>query len=359
MKKLLFVTGSYCRGKSGVSDYIYALSRFLHSKGFLCACVALNDGLVFDFRSIDPIPAAYKSFCLDEVIRDYSPEWISLQYVPYAFNAKGIPLNLLHLLSSQRQSLCWHVMAHELWVDPTNGIKNRLLSKVQREIFSKILDTIHPSVVHTTNYWYRDQLRGLGYPAAILPLFSNIPFVATTHVPPNANRAQWNFLLFGSINKDWRPEPLFHFIEQARRAHGVDLCRFVSVGNLPQSAIQLWDSFPSLGYAAFRFSRLGELSPEDASIQMQRADFGIAVTPSHLIGKSASAAAMHAHGLPIIINRLSEHCVDWQNHLKQTRHYILMDDTFIAQIGSATKFRPIDSLDAVADQFLTSLRQGV
>jgi hypothetical protein len=368
--KILFLSGSNNSQKSGVADYISCLisspaaqqvdclSLSLHEPSVSTTCPDLSTNSPTFIRYSASDPWSVKSQRLTKQIEKFSPDWISLQYVPYAFHRKGTPLGLLSCLSSVKSHSRWHVMAHELWVDPSAGMKNRLLSKVQREILRQLLRTLQPRAVHTSNFWYRDQLCGIGWPAEILPLFSSIPFAQGFGTQLVANRSEWIFLLFGSINAEWHPEPLLCSIEQARLAHGKDRCHFISVGNLSDYAINLWDSLDGLGYNALRFSRLGELSPEDVSLQMQQADFGIAVTPSHLIEKSASAAAMKAHGLPILIDRVSASCEDWHKHLKQSG-YILLDDSFISQMGAATKSPPANSLDIVARQFIDSLRSAM
>jgi hypothetical protein len=49
--------------------------------------------------------------------------------------------------------------------------------------------------------------------------------------------------------------------------------------------------------------RCGELPAEEISALMQTVDFGVAVSPWNLMGKSGSAAAMLDHGLPILFTR--------------------------------------------------------
>ena len=47
----------------------------------------------------------------------YDPDWLSLQFVPHAFNAKGISLALpgqLKKIGGYRKS---HIMFHELWIE--------------------------------------------------------------------------------------------------------------------------------------------------------------------------------------------------------------------------------------------------
>jgi hypothetical protein len=111
----------------------------------------------------------------------------------------------------------------------------------------------------------------------------------------------------------------------------------------------------SSSYPAFTFSRLGQLSAECVSEHLQQADFGIAVMPSHLVGKSSAVAAMVAHGLPVIISRLSQNCEQWHQSLKLTGHFILLESSFALALGSASKYPPANTLEATARQFVADL----
>jgi hypothetical protein len=372
--RILFLCGAIHQQKSGVADYILILAQELARRGIETACISLHEPSVDDDGGVvrkthngisilscsSSLSWERRSSYLINEIQAFRPDWISLHYVPYAFHQKGLPYPLIRCLSSPQITTPWHVMAHELWVDPSSGIVSRILSKVQREILGKLLRNLKPQVVHTSNFWYRNQLRSIGQPAEVLPLFSNInlaPMIPSGFEPSLEERSAWRFLLFGSINKEWRPEALLESIKAAQKFYGIDTCHFVSVGNLAGFAEALWDSMTDYcADATFTFSRLGELSPEQVSLEMQRADFGIAVTPSHLIGKSGSAAAMLLHGLPIIINRLTDSCDDWHRYLKSTGKYILVDSSFLEQMGAAKKFAPSNGLSEVADQFISSLQ---
>ncbi|MFN9645266.1 MAG: hypothetical protein ACK6BG_09180 [Cyanobacteriota bacterium] len=375
--RILFVCGAIHQQKSGVADYVLALAQELVRRGFEPSCVSLHEPLAddeggFARKSLNGIPVLCcssslswdrRAALLQQEIQTFQPDWMSLQYVPYAFHSKGLPHPLIRCLSSPSIRARWHVFAHELWVDPTAGLPDRILSKVQREILRLLLRRLKPSVVHTTNFWYRNQLRSIGQSADVLPLFSNIglvPMSPSILGQVSQGCSVWRFLLFGSINKEWRPETLLQAVKAAQLANDIDTCHFVSVGHLASYAVTLWDAMAeSCSDPSFMFSRLGELSPEQVSQQMQLADFGIGVTPSHLIGKSASAAAMLSHGLPIIIDRLTDHCDEWHQHLKSSGKYILVDSSFPEQMASATKFESSNCLAEVADQFVKSLQAAM
>jgi hypothetical protein len=368
--KIVFVCGSYELAKSGVADYIHCLSRELTREGFQCACIALHDpyGPVqlpeaplswqpheVPVRSLSSrIPWSVRAELLKTELQALNPDWISFHYVPYAYQPKGLPLGLLRCLAPVRRSGKWQIMAHELWVDPHTGPRNRLLSTLQQWIARLLFAIVRPRVVHVTNHWYQSMLSSCGIRSRILPLFSAIPFSPGVSAADHP-ATQWTFVLFGAINRDWSPEPLFQQIESARVHHGVEACRFVSVGNSGEYGARLWRSLTSPAYPAFTFSRLGELPAERVSEQLQQADFGISVMPSHLVDKSSSVAAMVAHGLPVIISRLSHNCAQWHQSLQRTGHFILLDSSFVFALGSASKYPPVNTLEAMARQFVADL----
>jgi hypothetical protein len=283
-----------------------------------------------------------------------NPDWISFHYVPYAYHPKGFPFGLLRCLAPVRRSAQWQIMAHELWVDPHAGLRNRLLSPLQQWIARLLFAMVRPRVVHVTNHCYQSMLSGCGITSRILPLFSAIPFSLGDSAADHP-ATQWTFVLFGAINRDWSPEPLLQHIESARVLHRIETCRFVSVGNAGDYGAKLWDSLTSPSYPAFTFSRLGELPAERVSEQLQQADFGIAVMPSHLVDKSSAVSAMVSHGLPVIISRVSQNCEEWHQSLKRTGHFILLDSSFNSALGSASKYPPTNTLEATSRQFAADL----
>lgn len=375
--KILFISGTLETGKSGVADYILVLCKELTKLGLACKCIAIHDvflakntsesivryniGKIQLVRFSSLLTWSARAHKLRAEIKDFGPDWISLQYVPYAFHPKGLPFVLIKCLNSVQPLASWEIMVHEIWVDPEVGIKSRILSSIQQYILLTLLKRLRPTVIHTTNFWYQKLLDKSGFNSQILPLFSSIPFeplslsVSNLDLNRSGPRLRWSFVVFGTINRNWDPYPLLERIESTRIYCNIDFCNFVAVGNIGEYGNELWDSLKISKFVNFDFLRLGELTVEEVSEQLQLADFGISVAPSHLIDKSSSVAAMISHGLPVIITRLSPHCEQWHRSLKNTCKYILLDSSFAETLANTERFQPKNTISTTAKQFIHSL----
>jgi hypothetical protein len=367
--KLLFISGTLEQKKSGVADYIINLSKQLLSLGVTCRCISINDPFIeyvknsaILYSNVDGIdcvrlsshtPWSTRANLLHKLVKNFDPNWISLQYVPYAFNTKGIPFRLSHCLRTVQNYGQWEIMCHELWLESTQ-FKGQLLAKIQKFLTLRLFNQINPKVIHTSNTWYQNKLADSNVNCSILPLFSSIPFCQTLK-PHQVTDSTWTFVLFGSINRDWDPMPLLSKIEEARSQNQIKRCIFASIGNITPHGEIVWNSLRAHNYPYFDFIKLGELSYQLVSEQLQLADFGITVAPSHLLDKSSSVAAMLSHGLPVIVSRLSANHTKWNQILKESGRYVLLDSEFNASLKSITKSRPYDTLATTASQFLESL----
>lgn len=367
---VLFLCGTLEPAKSGVADFIHLLASSLSSQGIPCACLAIHDPFV-DVSPSSPVHHStadgvdifrissqhswtFKAQLLKSLLHDLQPRWISLHYVPYAFSARGLPFGFFKALLPLQDHADIEMTAHELWLDPKTSLRARLLSFLQRLILLRLCKKLKPRIVHVTNHAYQSQLRRHHVESRILPLFSAIPFCPLSHSPASTV-SEWSFILFGSLNRDWDPHPLLAQIDLARRYFGIDTCRFLSVGSLDAYGITLWDSLQDLPYPAFSFSRLGILPANAVSTQLQLADFGICVAPSHLIEKSSAVAAMLAHGLPIIVPRLSAGYEAWHQQLRHSGYYILVDSSFSMRLGCVHKYPPRNQLSDTVSLFVDAL----
>ena len=189
--------------------------------------------------------------------------------------------------------------------------------------------------------------------STVLPLFSHIDFYKLVN-PCNRDEAVWNFLFFGSIHEDWDHSYLFTMIDLAREVHNISFCNFYVIGNAGEYGRKLWRSLSESSSRYFTFKYFGQLSEIDISHHLQAADFGITTTPSHLIEKSSSVAAMLSHGLPVIIPRLSSD-LDFNLKLKVNPRFLLLDKDFVNNIAVTKHFPQANSVQISAKAFIDSL----
>src|SRR5207244_3804373 len=97
------------------------------------------------------IPAAQA--CL----KDFRPDWVSLQFVPFGFHPRGLPLGLGRKLSSINSAKPWHIMFHELWLGLGEGssVKHRVWGELQRWLILDLIHRLRPKIVHTNAEAYR------------------------------------------------------------------------------------------------------------------------------------------------------------------------------------------------------------
>jgi hypothetical protein len=116
--RIAFLCGSLEPGFDGVGDYTRRLAGELTKQGHSTVIIALHDKTVPDKleekQTVDNIelpvlriPAHYSSKkrfrSAGEWIRTFNPDWLSLQYVPYSFQNKGLPFGL------RRTKMAYHV----------------------------------------------------------------------------------------------------------------------------------------------------------------------------------------------------------------------------------------------------------
>ena len=123
------------------------------------------------------------------------------------------------------------------------------------------------------------------------------------------------------------------------------------------------------GYEKFVFEKRGKLDPPEISRALQSSDFGLAVTPLHLLGKSGAVAAMREHGLPVVVNRYGSETspalvgrvrapqTRMQTHLDAFPPLILLNENFEKNLIAAKRTACRETLNEVADQFLKDLER--
>jgi hypothetical protein len=317
--------------RDGVGDYCRFLAEEFAKLGHPSMVLALNDRLVeretsgacgsgrvelVRLPALEPPRARYAR--AKAVIEQWRPDWVSLNFVSYGFQSRGLPVAELSFLPRLFADRHLAVMLHELWVglDDDRSPKNRLLyGPVQRRLLLALLRRLRPARLGTTNDCYRAVLARYRVDAEVVPLFGNIPVVgqnagdwlyrdlaAQGAIEPDFARSRsWLFGMFGLIDPSWPAAAVFsRLADIARRADRRAV--IVSIGNAGEHASALFDRAKALS-PQLNFAILGPRPAEQISQFLNSVDFGLSSYPYSLLGKSGAVAAMLEHGLPVIVSR--------------------------------------------------------
>jgi hypothetical protein len=305
---------------------------------------------------------------IDGFLDEIRPDWTSFQYVPHGFHPKGLPWLLPKRLARLRDSGRRHLMFHELWVRSKGLIqpKASLLSMLQRLIARKLVTHLHPEIVHTSTPVYQSRLQEIGIHCGVLPLLSNIPIHHPTQtsrdslldsvLPGAAEQAVWIFVVFGSLRRTGFSPDLMPKLEAARDLASKSHCIVLSIGRVGEEGDSIWNALTTVGLPRFSFRKFGELPPEDVSSFFQCADFGIASTPAHLLGKSGSVSAMRSHGLPVICHGAPDFPADRLISAGSEAFLNSNAADFSERLACTSRGVAIDPAGFIARQFVSELQ---
>ncbi len=381
--KILFLCASLEAGWDGVGDYTTRLAGELRSLGHESWIIAIHDrhlrpnsGLESNFGIVDrpQITSRLSSSAgwrqriraIQQAVVEYRPDWVSLQYVPYGFHRKGLPLLLPKRLASLGGWFRWHVMFHELWIDPGADWCSPLVSRLQQAHISNLCGSLCPALVNTSNVSYAKKLALIGIPASLLPLFSNIEKVSpdkflrqklVEEILPAVHEGDvWFFLFFGSIHPGWDVDVFLKRISEAARKAGKKAVVLLSIGKNPCQESAPLTGLRKIEPGFLHFREIGEMATSDISQFLQAADFGVATTPLGLLGKSGSAAAMTSHGIPVVVPR-ADVLIDRDTLDK--KGILPVDGLFEEKLLNPPRPCEFDSVGGITRVFLTSLESQV
>ncbi|MGA0556480.1 glycosyltransferase [Larkinella sp. VNQ87] len=311
--KIVLLCGSLEPGRNGVGDYARLLAGELVRMGLNVVLISMNDPFVktpfFGKQYAEDVAITVLRIPADEselnrlkhvkdCINTFDPDWISLQFVPFSFHPKGLPVGLGKQLSKIGKGRRWHIMFHELWVRVEPGVnwKRRFYTPLQKALIKQLINTIKPSVVHTHLPSYFSDLQQIGCSVKPLPLFSNIIFKNSITVKKDP--VSFCIGIFSQI--DDRAEVL-KFISQMSdeiSKEGIRL-ELLMIGGDPNRMNKFTLAVSSLKNFTGKISQTGFLEPEFISLELQKCSLGITSVPRHLLGKSGSVAAFLSHGIPV------------------------------------------------------------
>ena len=324
--RIIFLCGSLEPGRDGVGDYTRRLAATLIKQGCQVVMISLRDNSVhqftttsqncgYEFVPVFRLPATMNANTrftkIKECVSLFNPDWISLQYVPFAFHPKGLHFGLARSLNTLGKGIRWHIMVHELWVgmDQEASLKFIYWGWLQKQLIKSLLTKLKPAVTHTQSNLYIKMLEKIGIKADHLPLFGNIPNVFNAsknnfkYGVSNGAHKTVSFVVFGNIHHS---APIELFANEARLYKinsGVNVV-LKTIGRCGTEQTH-WEK--TWRAAGLTIEILGE-QPEDIISQvLSMASFGISTTPASLIEKSGTVAAMREHGLAVLCVSRSWH----------------------------------------------------
>ena len=305
--RIAFICGSLESGRDGVGDYVQRLAKELVKRGHEVLAIGLNDKYVSTHIEYSEGGAIHKlripSFSLMEgrdrvrsKIFSFDPDWISLQYVPFSFQKKGLPYNLADFVAVIAKTRKIHIMFHELWVgmDLESGLKYKVWGRLQQRIVKNLIKKLKPNIIHTSNQLYQKTLALIDVQAEILKLFGNIPLTATRSKDVNDECVK--LVIFGGIHHGAAIEVFAQEVAMFAKRNNIEIT-LLFIGRCGREQIRWADTWKA---KHLPFHILGEQPESIISELLANATAGISTTPIMLIEKSGSVAAMLEHGLPVL-----------------------------------------------------------
>ncbi|MDF7810038.1 glycosyltransferase [Hymenobacter sp. YC55] len=315
--KIVFVCGSLEPGRDGVGDYARRLAAELIRQGHQVAALALHDTYVEAELSgtqqaeqvqlsVLRIPASYKETARFAAAQQWvdaiNPDWLSLQYVAFAFQPKGLPWGLGESLARLGRGRRWHIMFHELWVGVfiDAPLKHIVWGWVQKQLIKSMVKTLRPAVMHTQTRLYQLLLGRLGFKADYLPLFANIPVTSTQKKPAqlgaDGSDNTVSVIIFGTIHPGTAIAQFAQEASQIAKTKGTQfsLTTIGRCGANLEPFVKTWQD------EGLTVNILGEQPAEKISEVLRNGTIGLSTTSLVVTEKSGTVAAMVEHGLPVL-----------------------------------------------------------
>ena len=311
--KIVFLCGCLESGRDGVGDYTKRLSTELIRRGHQISAIALNDPYVKDLqKEVESSDGLTLPVCrIPELVTkeqrykiakrwidQQKPELLSLQFVPFSFNSKGLPFYLASTLKELGNGRAWHIMFHELWVGSENRLKLKLivLGILQKVLIKKLIVALNPSVIHSQLPINKIRLEKLGWNIKHLPIFSNIEVSHTDQIDPS--NGIFRIGLFSQVEMT---TSIIRFLEMIRKELIQNCMRIeiLLISGAEERMANLKKIIEDLEGFNNSVHCTGFLKERELSHVLQTCSLGITSVPRHALGKSGSVAAFLAHGVPV------------------------------------------------------------
>lgn len=322
--RIAFLCSSLAPGRNGVGDYTRFLSAELGRQGHPCLAIGLSDTETVLEEGGTPVvrldadrPWGERLVQARAALAGFAPDWVSLQFVAYAWHPRGYALGLAERLAPLFGKRRRHLMFHELWVglNRHDRLVNRLHGIVQRRAILALHRGLCPQVVHTQTPVYVTTLAAEGITARRLPLFGNLPVapgdrcteqcrLLAEHVPQlNLTPEQVVFAgWFGTVHPEWDGREVIDRVSTASRAAGKHLV-LLALGRTGAGGTALIANLQRHPVPECTLLDAGQTAPAEASRLLGALDFALTANPLALGPKSGTVAACLDHGLPVLVSR--------------------------------------------------------
>jgi len=300
--RILIICSSLEKGKDGVGDYSLKLGNWLGKHGCEVQIIAAKDKHLLEsenrdgviYRLSSQLKLSSKQKILQDRIDEFKPEIIFLQYVPYAYHKKGMPLKFAKMIGTLNTSGEWMIMVHEPYIGGKLTAKGKFVQFAQQKALKRIVKKTAPRRVFTSIKKYEEALADINIVSSILPLFGNIEFAEEDS---QKETTELSGVYFGAPPK----KENYHLFKEGLENVSSSYALRISLCGKTSSS----EFFSYLKYS-FRdknieLGNLGELEESELSKLFSQSDFGIARISPNLIGKSGSAISFLEHGLKLWI----------------------------------------------------------
>jgi hypothetical protein len=363
--RLMFICGSLEPGRDGVGDYIRRLSGILIKKGHDVHAIAFNDlhvkQISWETQIAEDIPLSVlrlpavlpekrRTVLAADYINDVAADTISLQFVPYSFHRKGLPLSLWKNLRELIRHRKFHIFFHEIWLDAPVGMKQKITALLQRALIRKLITTLKPDAINVSVPFEKDQLGRIHVQSDVLSLFGNVyPETAEGRRSGNPETDVPSLLYFGTVPKGAFKEIFINKVAEFFRFHQQPLKLIFACGNSGVRKEFYKELDVRLQGQDYEIVDCGFMSATDASKLMSQCQAGISKSKPHLLGKSGAAVAMLEHGLPLWMPR-------WDGETVLSggfRNELIFSDLTAAIQSEKIGYYPL--LNEVAEEFIQKL----
>jgi hypothetical protein len=316
--KIAFIVPRLEPGKDGVGDVVRRLSTVLRSLGVESFLISWNDSCTevsvwgHRFKKEE----AWGEKGIRSVLEKEKPDWVSLQFIHYAFDSRGLMFSWIESLKRTLLGYRLHIFFHEIWVGVHRGasLKHQLLGWIQKRGILQMVRALRPERIQTSNPIYREILEKNGlccgemrHCPGIVPVResqeeADSPVLRKIRETASENRSReiW-ILIFGAIHPEARLDQFLPQVTLDAEQMNKRVVLISSGRRTPGEAV--WEDYQKSFRSQIRFVTLGELENDDISHLMRVCDFGITTTPYQILGKSSVVVAMLEHGLPVIAYR--------------------------------------------------------